>query len=306
MSRPRDATLRWAARSLSPRASVVSAVGLRDGGSPWLLEIEDAALVRVILKTGDLGQREELATEGAALSLAESSGLPAPRLIAADLDGNEAGGFALLFTMLEGSADIPVESSSQRLRVAGAAAASIHGVSMQPSEQLPARKRHMPWIDFSAMRRAGDQGEESTPLLDEADALAHNLPEPSGGTVFVHGDLWQGNLMWSGERFSGIIDWEAAGAGSYGVDLGSLRLDVALLYGLDAVDEVLAGWEETSGRAAEDVPYWDLVAALNTRADMSGFLPTMHEAGRTDLDGPTLTRRRDEFLQSALDRLMAP
>lgn len=259
----------------------------------------------MILKTGDRGQREELATEAAALSLAESSGLAAPRLIAADLEGDQAGGLAVLFTRLDGSADIPVEYSAHRLRAAGAAAASIHSVSLQPTEQLPLRERHMPWIDFSAMRRVGDEGEESTPLLDAADELALSLPEPRDAIVFVHADLWQGNLMWSGDAFSGIIDWEAAGAGSYGVDLGSLRLDAALLYGMQAVDQVLFGWQEASGRAADNVAYWDLVAAVNTRADMTGFLPTMHEAGRTDLDGPTLTKRRDELLQSALDRLAA-
>ena len=304
MSGPSAAVLRWSAAAVSPQAKVIASTGLRAGGSPWLLRIEhDGSLFRVILKTGDRGQREELATEAAALSLAENSGLAAPRLIAADLVGDEAGGLAVLFTMLDGSADIPAECSPQRLRGAGAAAASIHRVSLRPTDQLPVRRRHMPWIDFSAMRMAGDQGEESTPLLDAADELAQSLPEPADAMVFVHGDLWQGNLMWSGDDFAGIIDWEAAGAGSGGVDLGSLRLDAALLYGTERVGDVLAGWEEASGRAADNVAYWDLVAALNTRADMTGFLPTLHEAGRTDLHGPTLTKRRDEFLQSALDRL---
>jgi aminoglycoside phosphotransferase (APT) family kinase protein len=50
-----------------------------------------------------------------------------------------------------------------------------------------------------------------------------SLPVPDGELVFVHGDLWQGNTVWIGDSCSGMIDWDAAGAGSPGIDLGTLR-----------------------------------------------------------------------------------
>lgn len=143
----------------------------------------------------------------------------------------------------------------------------------------------------------------STPLLEQCDKRLREQPVPAGDTVFVHGDLWQGNTLWVGDSCVGIIDWDSAGAGHYGVDLGSLRWDAAILFGLPAAAEVLAGWEEASGRKPERIACWDLVAALNTPADMSGFVPSFHEAGRVDLDGVTLTNRRDAFLQAALDDL---
>ena len=306
MSDTRERLLRWAATAIAPDAQVVSTTALRDGGSPWRLRVEygrDA--VEVILKAGGPGQRAELATEAAALSLAAKSRLSVPELIAADIEGDDAGASAVLFSVLEGSADIPVVASPARLRALGAAAAALHTVPLTPTTDLPRRERHMPWIDFAAMRRDGVDGEATTPLMDQADEVVQAQPTPSDPTVLVHGDLWQGNTMWDGDDYVGMIDWEAAGAGSYGVDLGSLRLDTALLYGVERVDEVLRGWEEASGRDAADVGYWDLVAGLNTPADMAGFLPTIHQAGRTDLDGATLTKRRDGFLRSALSRLRA-
>src|SRR5439155_6119019 len=130
-------------------------------------------------------------------------------------------------------------------------------------------------------------------LLDAADARIRSLPAPAGPTVFVHGDLWEGNTMWSGDDLVAIIDWEAAGAGDPGVDLGCLRWDAALLFGGSSGDEILDGWESGSGRPARDVAYWDVVAALNTPADMSGFVPSFVAVGRTDLDGATLDARRD-------------
>lgn len=161
----------------------------------------------------------------------------------------------------------------------------------------------MPWIDFASLRLTGDAA--STPLLDEAGAAVLHLAVPRDETVLVHGDLWHGNTMWSGGACVGIIDWEAAGAGSYGVDLGSLRWDAALLYGLEAADGVLAGWEAEAGRRAENVAYWDMVAGLNTPADMRPYELSMRQAGRADLDGATLTTRRDSFLAAALARAKA-
>jgi hypothetical protein len=110
-----------------------------------------------------------------------------------------------------------------------------------------------------------------------------------------------------------MIDWDAAGAGSPGIDLGTLRSDVALFFGssplastgLPAADEVLAGWQQAAGRPAEHVAYWDAAAALCTVGDMSYCLPgdMLDEVGRPDLNTALLTARRDAFLAAALDEL---
>ena len=301
MDGPAASILAWAARTVHRTGKVVVSQGMRAGGSPWLLRVEGGgAVTDLVLKTGDAGQRAELCTEAAALQLAERSSLPAPRLMAADLRGEEAGGLALLITKLEGTADIPLVVRPPRLRALGMAAAALHAVPLAPTPDLPKRERHMPWIDFVAMRR---EGEPSSPLMTAGDDLLQRMPAPEDAPVFVHADLWQGNTMWIDDTYNGMIDFEAAGSGSYGVDLGSLRLDTALLHGMEAADHVLRGWEEAAGHAAENVAYWDAVAALNTRADMTGFLPTIHEAGRTDMNGRRLTERRDAFLRAALESL---
>jgi aminoglycoside phosphotransferase (APT) family kinase protein len=50
----------------------------------------------------------------------------------------------------------------------------------------------------------------------------------------------------------GLVDWDAAGVGHPGIDLGTLRLDAAILFGLPAADEVLEGW----GQAARPPTPW--------------------------------------------------
>src|SRR5205823_12986082 len=108
-----------------------------------------------------------------------------------------------------------------------------------------------------------------------------------------------------GDRCTGLIDWEVAGAGSSGVDLGCLRWDGAMLFGEAAADEILNAWQDEAHRAAQSVAYWDLVAVLNYPADMALLVPTLTAHGRPDLDGTTLTDRRDAWVELSLSTIRA-
>lgn len=266
----------------------------------------------VVLKTGDAAadlDRLQLLTTVAALELAVGHALQAPRLIAADLDGSAAGTVAVLMTVLAGSSKIPRVASAGRLRALGAAAGALASVALAPRPGLELRTRALYDMDFAAWRTSAG----TSHLLARAEEQIASLPVPDGELVLVHGDLWQGNTIWIGDSCSGMIDWDAAGAGSPGIDLGTLRSDVALFFGssplastgLPAADEVLTGWQQAAGRPAEHVAYWDAAAALCTVGDMDYCLPgdLLGEVGRPDLNAELLTARRDAFLAAALDDL---
>jgi aminoglycoside phosphotransferase (APT) family kinase protein len=216
---PPEPVLRWAADQMGMGASVIAVQGLKDGVGPWLLRIRHAGeMTQAVLRLGDPDHPERLATEAAALALAKDHNMAAPRLLGVDLVG-PAGMPAELMTVLPGTSRIPAVASTERLRAMGAAAAAMHAVPLAPGPDLPLRVRPIADVDFSAERRATG----SSSLLEAAEARLQELPAPAGLTVFVHGDLWQGNCMWSGEEFVGVVDWEQAGAGHPGVDLGWLR-----------------------------------------------------------------------------------
>jgi aminoglycoside phosphotransferase (APT) family kinase protein len=316
MSNPGKQVLRWAASAIAPSARVASATGMRAGGNPWLLRLTDAGNTsEVVLKTGDMTadlERRQLRTTVAALELAAGHALTAPRLIAADLDGSAAGTLAVLMTVLPGSSEVPRVASPARLRALGAAAGALRHVALAPRPGLELRTRSLHDIDFAAWRSSVG----TSPLLARAEERIATLPAPDGELVLVHGDLWQGNTLWTGDSFNGMIDWDAAGAGSPGIDLGVLRLDAALFFGssplassgFTAADEVLTGWQQAAGRPAEHVAYWDMAAALCTVGDMAYCLPSemLRDVGRPDLDAAILTARRDAFLAAALDQLDHP
>jgi aminoglycoside phosphotransferase (APT) family kinase protein len=292
-----EPVLRWAASQIGVGARPVAVKGLRAGAGPWRLRIDRGGkVIEAVLRVGNPHSRQLLATEAAALEFAEAHQLAAPRLLAVDLDGTTAGRPALLMTALAGTSTIPPVASVTRLRALGAAAATLHRVATGPRPDLPLRTRPLADVDFAAMRRAAG----SSPLLEAAAERLNQVPMPQAETVLVHGDLWQGNTLWTGERWVGMVDWDAAGVGHPGIDLGTLRLDAAIMFGLPASAEILEGWRRATGQEADAMAYWDLVAALTTPPDMAQWLPVAHDHGRVDLDAPTLNTRRDAFLHTAL------
>jgi aminoglycoside phosphotransferase (APT) family kinase protein len=296
---PSDSLLRWAGAVTGGDVRLVR--GLRRGGSPWLVRVEGAASYDAVLRVGTTDNPNGIATEAAALRIVRRHGVRAPRLIAVDAEGTGPGVRALLETAVPGSSRIPSTPVPDRLRAAGAAISVLHGIEHRPTDDLPLRVRPIAASDFTAARRAG--GTATTPLLDAAADLIAQSPVPAAGPVLVHGDMWHGNLLWREDHVVAILDWDMAGVGPHGVDLGSLRCDAALLYGIEAADLVLDGWLGTGRRPPAALPYWDAVAALNTPTDMAEFIPAIHDQGRDDLDAAVVNERRDVFIRSALDAL---
>jgi aminoglycoside phosphotransferase (APT) family kinase protein len=295
MTSPDAGLLGWAARVAAPGAQVVEVRGLRDGGAPWWLRLRRGGADRaVVLRVG--ADSAPLATEAAALELAAGHGLPAPRLLAAALDRDPP---VVLVEAVEGASTIPAERPPARLRALGRAAAALAAVPLVPTPALPRRDRPIATVDFAALRRRPPP----RPLLLEAEARLAALPPSRAPEGFVHGDLWQGNALWAGETLAALVDWDCAGAGPAGVDLGSLRCDAAVCFGPGATADVLAGWEEAAGWPAADVARWDVVAALSTPPDMGWFPEAIAGQGRPDLGREVLLARRDKFLRDALDRL---
>ena len=284
----------WAVEGLAPGGSLVSAHGLRDGGAPWLLRARaaDAGEFEGVLRVGPPGPPDDIRIEAAALRFAAANNLAAPRVLGMRDETDPA---LLLIERVPGSSEIPQERSSSRLRTLGAFAARM--AVLDPPRDFVQRTRAISGVDFAALRREA----EPQPLLLQAESIvtAHT---PIARIGLVHGDMWQGNSMWVGDELAAIIDWDCAGRGPVGIDLGSLRLDAAMCFGVGAETDVLDGWREVAG-AASDLPYWDLVAALSTPPELDWFVDATRAQGRPDLTQFTMRERRDQFLRNALRQL---
>jgi hypothetical protein len=168
-----DQVLRWAASAVDgTRVLSVENLSRSDhrGSGTFRLRIEGPAArtTDVILKMPvprwiDDGM---VITNARALRVAETQGLAAPRLIAADLDGTASGTVATLETFLSGSSDLPPMVSAARLREAGAAVARVNAVVLESQADLPHRPRPCAADDRAADRRRGRM--PTTRLLQQA------------------------------------------------------------------------------------------------------------------------------------------
>jgi hypothetical protein len=155
--------------------------------------------------------------------------------------------------------DLPVVETDQRDVIRHPPARFAQRVRDAPCDLVVSAE------DRVRVRRRAQQGVRRLPAPFLAPfAVKHLAAGQRQSRLGEHyGDIWGGNMLWDGDNCLALIDWKTAGAGSPGVGLGELRLQMALQYGPEAPQHVLAGWEYQSGRQATDTPYWDIVAALN-------------------------------------------
>jgi aminoglycoside phosphotransferase (APT) family kinase protein len=288
----------WASAVLDTEVTVLR--GLRHGGPPWLLRAGDR---EVVLRVARAEQAAETATEVAAMTYAARVAgaiLPVAELLGYDLAERTGYGLVLI-TCVPGTSVIPPEPDPQRLRALGAAAARISSIELTPAPALPVRSRPIEAEDFAGMRR--EQG--ASDLLRAAEAAVAATGPQDDQLGLVHGDLWYGNTLWDDGRLTAVLDWDCAGVGPAGIDLGSLRCDAAWCHGVEAAEHIRHGWEAEAGRPASDVPYWDAVAALASPPDMGWFPMSMAAQGRPDLTREVMLERRADFLDAALSRLPA-
>lgn len=332
---PAEQTIQWVAEIIGTNAKVTIERSLHGSVSPWLLTVLcNGRIHTVILRIPVPGRIDEsgILTNADALLLAERHKVAAPRLIACDRTGQDAGVIASLETALPGVSEFPDNLDAEQMRRMGAAMARVHGIQLEPQPFLAPRTRPIQPDDYARDRRWATLYQSSphdredilavylattefplddprtllsrttsTSLLLLADDLVRDYPRTPEPTVLLHGDLWPGNTRWLHDRFTALIDWKTAGVGIPGVDLGSMRMQVAVRYSLPAAEFVRAGWELHMDRPATDVAYWDIVAALNTPTVMEGWPgcdPLSHPLGSR-----AVTQRRDTFLRQALETM---
>jgi aminoglycoside phosphotransferase (APT) family kinase protein len=117
-------------------------------------------------------------------------------------------------------------------------------------------------------------------------------PAPlSGPPAIVHGDPKLSNLMWLDERITAMLDWEMALNGEPLANLGYMLFFFASehhaasraqkLPGMLTRDEVIALWEDVSGRPAQGIVWHEIAQAGKTAAIIAEGV-NMANTGRSD------------------------
>jgi aminoglycoside phosphotransferase (APT) family kinase protein len=190
--------------------------------------------------------------EVAALVLLERADFAAPRLIAADPQGEHCGVPALLMTCVPGRPPSRRSVAAARsLEQLAAAALALH--------RIPA-----PWPGIPGYRPYNDLRDPRPPrhstrpdLWERAFAIVAAAPPPQREAL-IHRDYHPGNTLWLDGRLSGVVDWTTASRGPAGVDIGHMRWNLALDHGEQAAEAFLGCCRAIRDGSDEHQPYWDL------------------------------------------------
>jgi Ser/Thr protein kinase RdoA (MazF antagonist) len=264
-----QAGLAWAESVTGARVVRSWPIGGGNTGNVFALDTSDRKSLVLKLYRPDPREPDSAWREAHILDLIADRGLPAPRAVAFDREGKACGRPVLLMTRVSGSLRARPTDRPQ-LRELVTFARRIHEVQVG-QHQLPAYK---PW---------GLDGRLSMPhgwtdrAVWKAAVVVAKAPAPREGECFIHRDFHPGNVLWSGARIAGVVDWLHGCWGPPSVDFAHCRLNLWLDHGPAVADAFM--------KPDEIHPYWDIVDALGWSPSTTGL------------------RRFESFVTAAVSRL---
>ena len=214
-----------------------------------------------------------------ALKLVRAHGIPAPEPIYLDESGQLLGGPGIVTRLVEGRQvaapdDVTLWAEGQaRLLL------RIHAIKPSNEEQ----SNLFDGNDLALYFLGGEFPEMMSPhplasdmfgAIEELRTDIANVPP-----VLVHMDYWHGNPLWSGNRISAILDWDAASYGDPALDVGYFRMNMYLRGIKEAADIFLRRYEADSGRAVDNLGFWELAAAARALPKPEDWIPASREMG---------------------------
>jgi aminoglycoside phosphotransferase (APT) family kinase protein len=206
------------------------------------------------------------ANEARALRLLESTGVPTPRLYAADLEPAVCDVPAVLESWVPGEPMWSPRDVDGYLASAAEVVVAIHAAVPVRPEGLP---DYVPYAE-------GDGVDRRTPLWTDRPQLWERVFEvlaagaPEGRTCFIHRDYHQGNTLTEDDRVVAVIDWPTAAWGPPGIDLARMRLNLVEEVGTPSAARFLDAYRAAGGDPDDRHPYWDLLDAADASIATSG------------------------------------
>ena len=293
--RPTPEALAWVERSIARRARVVGHRRLTGGlGSAvhrLTVELPSGERRFVVLRQYGNAKHASLVTrESSVLAALENTTVPAPRLLAADPDGRDAGGRpSLLMSRERGDVFLTPSDLDGWLEQMAAVLADIHELNIDAP-------KFKPWREVTD--RPPPECAKNPALWDEVfDVLRQKKPRVPKG--FIHGDFQHFNMLWARGRLTTVLDWTWPAIGPRGMDVGHCRLNLAVLISAEAADRFLDFYEKSSGQPLD--PFWDLYGLAEFSDSWPRFIP-MQVSGRRPVDTAGMAGRVEAVMAGILRR----
>ena len=162
----------------------------------------------------------------------------------------------MLMTYLEGTIEIPKIKNFGFLNKMVGILKNIHNVDTKILPTLPCR--FDPTYDlFEFLPNAR--------IIKELKAILKGYDTSySGKPVLLHGDFWPGNILWTKDEISGVLDWEYAAIGDPVSDLAVASLELKYDYGKRGVDRFLDLYSKNFSSDQSRLSLWLIYVSAST------------------------------------------
>ncbi len=285
--------LEWAAEAWGRPVSV--ARPLTGGWTSTMQVLEDADGTRAVLR---LMTKEPWRTHAEGLIGREATiqrqlartPVPAPTSLATDPTGDAAGEPAHLMSWLPGALVLD-RADDDLLAALAAMLRTIH--AHDPGPDRP--RTYQSWAP-PAKRVVPDWARD--PALWRAAFAVLDGPAPAYDGTFLHRDFHLGNVLWTGPRITGVVDWVETSWGPAGLDVAHCATYLALLHGPEAATRFVAAYGAADDEAQR---YWDVLDCVGYLPDPTKVATPWREAGR-DVSDALARGRLEEHLGRVLAR----
>lgn len=236
-----------------------------------------------------------LAREAAVQQQLRSSELPVPQSIALDLSGDAAGAPAHLMSWLPGRLCLD-DATDDVLETLARTLVTIHRFEPGPdrpreyqSWASPAKRVLPPWAQRQPLWRAAFE------LLEQ--------PAPSYTGTFLHRDFHLGNLLWSGGRITGVVDWVETSWGPADLDVAHAATYLAMLHGAEAGARFAHAYRRRTGERLDEEAFrfWNVMDIVGYLPDPAKVVQPWRDSGRPisdDLARHRLEQRLGDVLRA--------
>lgn len=304
---PRDPGFARLVEALEPAGRLLSIRRLKGGlgATMHVLDIEMAGggkrkvTLRRLIAGYTNGTPEGARLDFARLALVEKAGIPAPRPLLLDAEGEYLGVPTLVLSFIPGNSRHQPLKRDRWVGELAAAAAQIHAVkpdrfdlSFLPvfDEALLERR-----LDREAARvKEGDElAREALAVLREGAVRIEWLPR-----CLVHDDFWPGNTIWHRGHLVAVIDWGESLLGDRRMDVALCQTELAFTIDLVTADAFVAVYEGVAG-PLPGLSYFSLLLALTAHIYIDNWLVGYRDVGMK-LDPVEVKQKIDTFLCRAL------
>ena len=300
-SRPSGSGLDALARAVSKGSSVVRirrlGGGLGSANHLLVLQTRSGRTLEVVLKR--FRPDDDPPThEWQGLAFAQRLNVPSPAPVAFDKTGEWFGAPALVMTRLPGRAELNFADPDALYEQIAFAAVTIAATSTRRLPAYVARPMFDgDWNPPAKIRRS--------PLSDRAIAKVRALMprQMKRDRVIGHNDLHPGNMLWTRQRLTGLVDWSFVNLTFPERDAGYCCAEIAVLRGVREAERFLDIYTDVSSAAASDVRFWSLVQAINALRWVKSWAYAYREQGRRDLTDELAVRRAAAFVRHTTERL---